>query len=57
MPVPQYLIDACEGIDAAMFSGDVLYQDESREKLKVYVGRWQRAIDGHVPVPEGEDDC
>lgn len=34
----------CEGVDASVFSGDVLYDDESRAELKNYIGRWTRAI-------------
>ena len=41
---PQYLFDACENIDAGVFSGDLLYQPDQLAHLKQYVGRWQRAI-------------
>ena len=37
----------CEGVDAAVFSGDVLYNDNSRAELKEYIGRWTRAIAEH----------
>lgn len=37
----------CEGVDASVFSGDVLYDDESRAELKNYIGRWTRAIAEH----------
>lgn len=37
----------CEGVDASVFSGDVLYDDESRAELKKYIGRWTRAIAEH----------
>jgi hypothetical protein len=43
----QYLEDACEQIDAAVFSGDTLYDDDDRAALKEYVQRWVRAIDSH----------
>lgn len=42
-----YLTDACEEIDAAIFSGDVLYSAEEREELKVYFTRWNTAIASH----------
>jgi hypothetical protein len=37
----------CEGIDASVFSSDMLFDDERREMLKQYIGRWVRAIDEH----------
>lgn len=43
----QHLHSACESVDASVFSGDVLYDDNSRNKLKEYMGRWQRAIAEH----------
>lgn len=42
--VPQYLEQACEDIDAGIFTGDVLYQPDQMAHLEQYVGRWQRAI-------------
>ena len=43
----QHLLDACESVDAAVFSGDVIWDDNSRTQLKGYVERWQRAIAEH----------
>ena len=43
----QHLLDACECVDAAVFSGDVIWDDNSRTQLKEYMGRWQRAIAEH----------
>lgn len=43
----QHLLDACESVDAAVFSGDVIWDDNSRTQLKGYVQRWQRAIAEH----------
>lgn len=37
--------DACETLDAAIFSGDVIYNDAERKELRAYVERWMRAID------------
>lgn len=37
--------DACETLDAAIFSGDVIYNDVERKELRAYVERWMRAID------------
>lgn len=42
-----YLIENCEGVDAAIFSGDVLWNDDERAELKAYVERWARAISEH----------
>lgn len=39
--------NACEGVDAAVFSGDTLYDANKRVLLKDYLGRWQRALDQH----------
>lgn len=47
MTTRTFLADACESLDAGIFSGDVLYQDEERAALKEYVERWQRAIVAH----------
>lgn len=41
------LNDHLEHIDAAVFTGDTLYDDERREEIKTYVGRWTRAIAEH----------
>lgn len=42
-----YLERDCEGVDAAVFTGDVLYDDSERAELKAYVERWARAIAEH----------
>ena len=52
--LPQYLHNHCEGIDAAMFSGDVLWDDKARAELRVYVERWLRAIDQHEQEEKDE---
>lgn len=39
------ILDACEEIDAAIFSGDVLWS--RLEELKNYVDRWSTAIKEH----------
>jgi hypothetical protein len=51
----RHLHDACESVDASVFSGDVLYDDASRAALKDYVGRWTRAIAAHEAL-EAQDD-
>lgn len=42
-----HLHNNCEGIDASVFSSDMLFDDERRAELKQYIGRWQRAIAAH----------
>ena len=42
-----YLINACDEIDASVFSGDVLWNEEERAELKQYIERWDRAIKEH----------
>lgn len=44
MSLRSYLDNACEEIDASIFSGDVLYVKSERAELKRYVERWARAI-------------
>jgi len=52
-PLPKYLEDACESIDAAVFSSDVLENKDYRETLQAYVDRWSLYID--VYDAEGPD--
>lgn len=39
-----YIKNACEEIDAAMFSGDAFEDAEERAALIQYMGRWQRQL-------------
>ena len=39
-----------ENIDAAIFSGDLLYDEERRKELKEYCERWQKAIKEHEAI-------
>lgn len=50
----EYMEESCNAVDAAIFSGDILYCDDDREKLKEYVRRWLRAIDEHEAVEAAE---
>ena len=43
-----YLENACEEIDAAIYTGDVLEHEDERAELKRYVERWLGAIENHV---------
>lgn len=66
----RYLKEACESLDASVFSGEVFYDNESRNELKEYIARWQRAIAsqeakidklpgmrGQADLPGGEADA
>lgn len=46
----EYLEELCDGIDAAVFSGDVLYSDDERKELAEYIARWSNAIDEHEAI-------
>jgi len=39
-----YIRQACEEIDAAMFSGDAFIEKDERDALINYIGRWQRQL-------------
>lgn len=42
-----FLEQACEEVDASVFSGDVLWDDRDLGALKGYIARWSRAIQQH----------
>ena len=54
MTLRTHLAEACESIDAGVFSGDVLYSDKERAMLEEHMLRWQRAINEHVAQQELE---
>jgi hypothetical protein len=39
-----YIKQACEEIDAAMFSGDAFIAKDERDALVYYIERWQRQL-------------
>lgn len=43
--LPYHIFDACEDIDASIFTGTVLFNVATVKELKEYVSRWQRAVD------------
>lgn len=43
--MPKYLDDACDSIDAAVFSGDFLHDQSARKEFREYVDRWTREMD------------
>ena len=44
-------------LDASVFSGDLLWNDDQRELLKRHIERWSQAIAHHesTPIDEGDD--
>lgn len=38
------ITEACETIDAAMFSGDTFHEPSRRAELRSYLGRWDREL-------------
>lgn len=42
--MPDYIDDAIDTLDAAIFTGDALQNAENRETLKTYIDKWQRAM-------------
>jgi hypothetical protein len=53
--LPQHLDDACEHIDAAMFTGDCFLTPENEARLKWYIGRWQRQMEENQVIIFGEE--
>ena len=39
-----YLRQLCEKVDAAVFSGDFMLNDDERAEFRVYLERWQREL-------------
>lgn len=54
MSLQPYTIEACESIDASVFSGDLLYDAAAMDELEAYLGRWQRAIAEHRQAEQSE---
>lgn len=51
-----HLHDHCENIDASVFSGALLFDDQQREMLREYAERWLRAIAEHE-VADAKDSA
>lgn len=44
--LPTHIDDACDEIDAAIFTGDLFYTDPTAlAELEVYINRWKRGLD------------
>lgn len=50
-----HLVDFCENIDAAVFSGDLLYQPDLVLLLEEYIERWNKAIKEHKETSDNTD--
>ena len=50
-----YLEEACEQVDASVFSGELLYDYDERNELKAYVKRWDKAIADHEALIKTEE--
>jgi len=44
MGMPEYLFEACDTIDASVFSGDCLHTPKAIEEFKLFVERWKNQI-------------
>lgn len=51
-----YLEEACEEIDAAMFSGDSFLQKENRDELMIYINRWLKALPHQEEIANSLDE-
>lgn len=40
----RYLESCCDGIDATVFSGDSLYDEDTRKVFKEFCERWLRRV-------------
>lgn len=56
---PNYLYELCDSIDAAVFSGDSLYNRESISEFRQLLERWERGlkdIESVIEEMEKDDD-
>ena len=42
-----HLEQACESVDASVFSSDMMFDPERFAMFKEYLGRWNRAVEDH----------
>jgi hypothetical protein len=42
-----HLERACEGVDASVFSSDMMFDPERYAMFKYYLARWNRAVEEH----------
>ncbi len=51
----EYLSEACEEVDASIFNGDVLYNEDDLSVLICYIKRWNKAIIEHLSGKQIDD--
>lgn len=51
----RYIADQIDGLDASVFSGGMLEQEDERQALKEHCERWLRAIAAHESL--APKDC
>lgn len=53
-----YVEEACELIDAAMFSGDSFLDDGNRKELRDYLARWEQELTQWdlIAISEAEEE-
>lgn len=47
----KYIEDACDELDAAIFSGDEFHNPESRKRLREFMTRWERELKSFDELP------
>lgn len=52
----KFIHDACESLDASVFSGDLLYVPMEREEVRKYIERWARAFKEHDDAAKVEHE-
>ena len=43
--MPDYIDDAIDTLDAAIYTGDLLQNAENRETLRTFIDKWKREMD------------
>ena len=47
-----YFEEACDTLDAAVYTGDALSDDETRRRFKGYLRRWEIALNGWKDITQ-----
>ena len=50
-----YLEDICESIDAVVFTGDTLYNEDTRKEFILYLDRWKRGVKDFEQSNDGKN--
>lgn len=51
-----FLISACEEVDACIYSGDSLYHKEDQKIFKEYLKSWRKALKDYKKLEENEKE-